>query len=171
MVAIQHPERNRETDRRAKTTKRQKDPGARQAYAAKSSKPGWKERRNATLRVKRSRGGIVLSEATRIRRSAAQRRRRSENPIPYKLDKLRRKHGWSAESEAYAAVLLADPCCYCGNPDVTIDHIVPLSEGGTHAPSNLTAACRPCNARKHARTLLGFLLIQPRACAAVELLL
>ena len=33
----------------------------------------------------------------------------------------------------------------------TIDHIIPLSRGGTHEPSNVQTAHRGCNASKHAR--------------------
>ena len=32
--------------------------------------------------------------------------------------------------------------------DVTIDHITPLSKGGSHELDNLTIACFPCNAKK-----------------------
>jgi hypothetical protein len=43
-------------------------------------------------------------------------------------------------------------CRYCGGraPDValTVDHVVPAALGGTDDPSNLTAACRDCNAGK-----------------------
>ncbi len=41
-------------------------------------------------------------------------------------------------------------CTYCGSPnDLTIDHIVPLSQGGSNAVDNLTVACRRCNTSKH----------------------
>jgi hypothetical protein len=43
-------------------------------------------------------------------------------------------------------------CRYCGAsaPDVFIgvDHVTPVSLGGTNEPSNLVAACRDCNAGK-----------------------
>lgn len=43
-------------------------------------------------------------------------------------------------------------CRYCGGkaPDVelTIDHVMPVSLGGTNDPGNLVAACRDCNAGK-----------------------
>ena len=43
-------------------------------------------------------------------------------------------------------------CRYCGGaaPDVkiTVDHVVPKALGGTDDPSNLVAACEPCNTGK-----------------------
>lgn len=46
-------------------------------------------------------------------------------------------------------------CQYCGQrvPHLTIDHIVPRSQGGELIWSNLVAACPPCNHRKGGRTL------------------
>lgn len=43
-------------------------------------------------------------------------------------------------------------CRYCGGtaPDVklTVDHVIPVTLGGSDDPSNLVAACRDCNAGK-----------------------
>lgn len=43
-------------------------------------------------------------------------------------------------------------CRYCGGsaPDVvlTVDHVTPVTLGGTDKPENLVAACRDCNAGK-----------------------
>lgn len=49
-----------------------------------------------------------------------------------------------------------DYCCaYCGDkPDrLDPDHVVPLSRGGSNAPSNLLPACVMCNSSKGAMTL------------------
>jgi 5-methylcytosine-specific restriction endonuclease McrA len=45
-------------------------------------------------------------------------------------------------------------CAYCGTTKGTIEveHIVPLSRGGTDAQDNLTLACPACNRRKGDRT-------------------
>lgn len=65
-----------------------------------------------------------------------------------------------------AAVLATRTCSYCGKSDLsgrdlTVDHVKPLSEGGTNDPSNITCACFSCNARK-------WLLTAPRSRWARE---
>ena len=46
-------------------------------------------------------------------------------------------------------------CQYCGKnvARLTIDHIIPRSQGGEHKWGNLVAACPACNHRKGGRTL------------------
>lgn len=44
-------------------------------------------------------------------------------------------------------------CVYCDSPlNLTLDHIIPQSRGGSHTPDNLCTACRSCNSSKGART-------------------
>jgi 5-methylcytosine-specific restriction endonuclease McrA len=47
-------------------------------------------------------------------------------------------------------------CQYCGvqpgTAELTIDHILPRSQGGTSSWENCVLACVPCNARKANRT-------------------
>ncbi len=49
-------------------------------------------------------------------------------------------------------------CGYCRSEEdfmgasLTIDHIIPLANGGTNTYENLWAACRQCNEAKQART-------------------
>ena len=46
-------------------------------------------------------------------------------------------------------------CFYCGSLNkITIDHIVPISRGGTHSIGNLVAACSFCNGSKHNKLLV-----------------
>lgn len=55
-------------------------------------------------------------------------------------------------------------CRYCGrvldpfadhesNDTITIDHVVPRSEGGVNRAENLVVCCRPCNEKKAGRSL------------------
>lgn len=44
-------------------------------------------------------------------------------------------------------------CVYCGaSEDLTLDHVIPRSRGGSDEPENLATCCKPCNSSKHART-------------------
>jgi 5-methylcytosine-specific restriction endonuclease McrA len=44
-------------------------------------------------------------------------------------------------------------CVYCGTRhDLTIDHVVPRSQGGRDSWENLATACRTCNTEKGNRT-------------------
>jgi 5-methylcytosine-specific restriction endonuclease McrA len=61
-------------------------------------------------------------------------------------------------TEVYVSILRLDPCAYCGGPAGDIDHIQAVSAGGGHVWSNMTSACRSCNAIKHTASLLTALL-------------
>lgn len=42
-----------------------------------------------------------------------------------------------------------DRCAYCGSTElIERDHVVPITRGGGHEPSNVVPACRPCNRSK-----------------------
>ncbi len=44
-------------------------------------------------------------------------------------------------------------CCYCGGHADTMDHIHPLSRGGSNRWTNVVAACSRCNSTKSDRLL------------------
>lgn len=49
-------------------------------------------------------------------------------------------------------------CAYCNErKPLTLDHIEPLAGGGLHEIDNAAAACRSCNAKKNATTLVVWL--------------
>jgi 5-methylcytosine-specific restriction endonuclease McrA len=55
-------------------------------------------------------------------------------------------------------------CYYCGivlsRKTATIDHIVPLSKGGSFALDNLALCCKPCNQSKGNMDCVEFMAIQ-----------
>lgn len=52
----------------------------------------------------------------------------------------------------YRALTPLGPCCECGGwSDMTWDHIIPISMGGTNSWQNLRALCRSCNSSKGGR--------------------
>jgi len=52
---------------------------------------------------------------------------------------------------------LPQSCCYCGsNERLSIDHLVPLNQGGLDLPENMVWACRACNSSKGARDMLDW---------------
>jgi len=52
-------------------------------------------------------------------------------------------------------------CHYCGAQcafsELTLDHIVPVADGGSNSLDNLVLACRPCNVRKGKKSKDEFL--------------
>lgn len=44
-----------------------------------------------------------------------------------------------------------------------VDHMTPISRGGTHDPDNIVCACPPCNLKKHDKTAAEFILGLKRA--------
>lgn len=78
-----------------------------------------------------------------------------------KRQNLLRKHA-AQDSDAINADtviwLMSQPCAYCLGPACEIDHVVPISKGGTHTLDNVVSACRSCNAKKSNKSLLAFLL-------------
>lgn len=60
-------------------------------------------------------------------------------------------------------------CVYCGTllglENATLDHVVPLSRGGDHAPGNLVAACQSCNQLKGSDLPAEFFVHYPWAGA------
>jgi 5-methylcytosine-specific restriction endonuclease McrA len=109
---------------------------------------------------------IARSHARRWRAANldAERERYRRYYAEHRAELIARATGRGMDPE-WVAVLLDDPCCYCGGPMGHVDHIVPITAGGAGEWMNLTAACGPCNQRKHTKSLLLFLR-QEVACAA-----
>lgn len=69
-----------------------------------------------------------------------------------KTELERRRAKWDRKRPRLAPVVFANDnyrCVECRSPnELTVDHIVPISEGGSDDLSNLQTMCRPCNSSK-----------------------
>jgi 5-methylcytosine-specific restriction endonuclease McrA len=89
----------------------------------------------------RSNGGRVCRACHSIRLDTMWRRYAAEGkarrlPIPVRREILERDQ---------------HVCHWCGGLGNTVDHVVPRRDGGTNDPSNLVAACGPCNSKHRGR--------------------
>lgn len=73
------------------------------------------------------------------------------------------------EVKQYLLEKLGRACQYCDAADLPleVEHIVPKSKGGSNRVSNLTLACRACNAKKDNRSLFDFLAHDPLRAARI----
>lgn len=58
------------------------------------------------------------------------------------------------------SILQNNRCAYCNSildETATLDHIIPVSEGGETTKDNLVVCCRSCNYKKASRNLLSFI--------------
>lgn len=64
--------------------------------------------------------------------------------------------------EKRLAIYLRDglACVYCGrgleDVQLTLDHVIPRSQGGLHEATNLVTACTACNSARHDRPVEEF---------------
>lgn len=87
------------------------------------------------------------------------KRWRKRNPTKVRLQKYRRRHAvgkFSHEDIQELLELQDHMCAICFEEfndmlKYEIDHIKPLSKGGTNWPTNLQLLCRSCNAKKSAK--------------------
>lgn len=75
---------------------------------------------------------------------------RDRTTINYYLGRRREFSGkdwWTVRAQVLKRDLYT--CQYCGSKkDLTCDHVVPRTRGGTNHHSNLKTACRSCNSKK-----------------------
>jgi len=112
----------------------------------------------------------VLQQQARRERSRRYRRlhvesvavsqRRYRRTITYRLlRKMYKQRRRNAPGKLTATKLLAriafysNLCWFCKKPATEIDHVIPITRGGSNWPSNLRPACRSCNSRKYNRLL------------------
>lgn len=67
-------------------------------------------------------------------------------------------NGWTVEQEQQLIKDYDYRCAYCNEVrELTMDHIVPLTRGGSHSIDNIVPACVPCNSSKRNKPLLIWL--------------
>jgi hypothetical protein len=65
--------------------------------------------------------------------------------VPFSHQSIFERDGW----QCYICDRTVDPDAPNNHPlQPTIDHVVPMSKGGPHIPSNVRCACRECNTHK-----------------------
>lgn len=134
---------------------------ARRAAKPEQYREAERQRRQEDLEKARARD---REKAARSRATNPERHRRNQrasykrNPLPWKIAASKRRALLAAAEGAYtradiAAIFKAQRgrCAYCSKKlraDYDIDHITPLSKGGTNYPSNLQLTCPFCNGSK-----------------------
>lgn len=78
----------------------------------------------------------------------------------YRARKMNAEGHWTTDDETNMYSEQDGRCAYCGitiyrdiDSDVHVDHIIPLTMGGSNWPSNLTLSCQSCNLSKSSRTV------------------
>jgi len=105
-----------------------------------------KKRINSKLYYQKNRESVLEKQRLSYRpeesqkKSSIRRARMKHNPI-YKVTTV----------EILRLRLM--PCFYCAKPGGSIDHVIPVSRGGSHSLGNLVSCCQSCNASKGARFL------------------
>lgn len=99
-------------------------------------------------------------------RRAYSRKRKKENPEPSRADtrnrraRLRNSEGsHTANDVSRILVLQRNLCAYCRvslSSGYHVDHIKPVSQGGSNWPKNLQCLCGDCNRRKSDKDPLTF---------------
>jgi 5-methylcytosine-specific restriction endonuclease McrA len=74
------------------------------------------------------------------------------------LIRARRRHARIEQVNRRRIIARDNSTCYlCGRKvgytEVVIDHVIPLSRGGSHSEENMKVACPGCNSRKGMRLL------------------
>lgn len=106
-------------------------------------------------------------ERNRITANAYAKKWRAKNPYITKMRdvarKIRRREKANVSRDDVSTIWKSQKgrCWYCGvklKLDNTshLDHVVPLSRGGTSELHNLRWVCQPCNQSKHAKSAIEF---------------
>lgn len=74
------------------------------------------------------------------------------SPDPVQIKREKEKARKLRQSNWWQNKLDIGECHYCGNKfereDLTMDHVVPMSRGGTSSRGNVVVSCKECNNKK-----------------------
>lgn len=159
----EHVDRRREIARDHERRKRLAEPEAARARARQSMKR-WRGRNPEQARAK-NRADYAKHREKRVTRSVAWAK---ENPERYRAIQRNREirernaPGGGVSYSQWMAVLDCHEhrCFYCdyNGSSLQMEHMVPLSRGGWHAPFNVVPACPSCNQRKGSLTAEEFVM-------------
>jgi hypothetical protein len=156
-----NPDKRREAERRWRLANPDKRRQTWADWAAKNKswiqqrerlrvrKPDPEARRKAN-RKWRQRNRDAMREQTRTWRRRNRQRAREQ---------VQRRRAIKAAAATFVLVtkdlarLTDRGCVACGLPADSLDHMIPLSRGGSHGIGNLTPMCRGCNSSKGAKTI------------------
>lgn len=132
--------------------------------SANPSRPDTRKNRTRD-RAKANAAMAIWREKNRESLRAASREWYAANPDKRRVkEQARRARARKAEGKFTVADIeritkAQNGLCACCRKDrkLTIDHIVPLSKGGSNWPSNIQMLCSPCNTRKNDKDPVEFM--------------
>ena len=79
------------------------------------------------------------------------RKRKNFQKKPHNSSRRRIKQKGDLTYEQWTEICenFGNICLCCGSPDITVDHIIPLTRGGTHTKDNVQPLCANCNSSKN----------------------
>lgn len=112
---------------------------------------------------------FLAGKAKRVSSSCAMCRRKAQakhvknyyRSLPpdkrHEVTHRKRAEHYGVEHVAYSRTAILErwghACAYCGGHATHLDHVDPLSKGGTDTEANIVPACAHCNLSKGAKTL------------------
>lgn len=114
----------------------------------------WREKNPEKKREYQRRYAIGYRERRHFVDKLWRRKNREHYSLRYKTRYAKRKSapGWTYTTPQHIQWrwdMFGGKCWICGKDAVSIDHVKPITKGGTHWPANLRPACKVCNSAKH----------------------
>ncbi len=112
-----------------------------------------KERLRRAKHYRENRDSVLAINAEWSRNNRDKRRMHTHN----RRARKQAASGYATHEQVQARIdYYGRKCIYCGGPYESIEHLFPLSKGGTNWPANLAPSCLSCNSTKAAKTVWEF---------------